>query len=327
MNPLLPRYCLPLYLSVALFSVPAYSQTVIGGDTIDASAMLDVQSIDKGVLLPRMTTAQRNAIPNPAFGLLVLNTTLQCVEINLGSAIAPEWKCLSTGQGMLNLSALDTVYWNRKLNGRDTLGLSARIDARLSTGDTASMLSPYLKKVDAVNPKNTSGIDGIYSWEYPEGLSTDIVNFQSNVPYTVPNGKNLYITSSYYYPLVNGVAYGTDGSNLIFPEGTVIQGCEGCENNISYGFTGFLVNKTGKIIPIILPLNDVELSYTVPPGKILVLLSGTGQAAPLCVESSLYQNYKNIWLFQERTTIKHCNSTKLNPPRTAYGFTGYLIDK
>ena len=26
------------------FSVPAYSQTVIGGDTIDASAMLDVQS-------------------------------------------------------------------------------------------------------------------------------------------------------------------------------------------------------------------------------------------------------------------------------------------
>ena len=114
--------------TLAFFALPATAQTVIGGDTIDVSAMLDVQASDKGVLLPRLSTAQRNAMPLPAFGLLVFNTTLQCVEINLGTPDAPVWKCLSTSQGTLDLSALDTAYWNRKLNPGDTLSLSNRLD-------------------------------------------------------------------------------------------------------------------------------------------------------------------------------------------------------
>ncbi|MBK8966652.1 MAG: tail fiber domain-containing protein [Lewinellaceae bacterium] len=40
----------------------------------DPSAMLDVKSSDKGMLVPRMTTAQRTAIANPATGLLVFDT-------------------------------------------------------------------------------------------------------------------------------------------------------------------------------------------------------------------------------------------------------------
>ena len=140
MNPLFPKCRLLLFVAVgiAFISLPVYSQTVIGGDTMDASAMLDVQSLDRGVLLPRLTTAQRDAIARPAFGLMVLNTTLQCVEINLGSTVAPEWKCLSTAQGMLNLSALDTAYWNRKLNAGDTLSLSARIEAKVGLPQTGN---------------------------------------------------------------------------------------------------------------------------------------------------------------------------------------------
>ena len=40
----------------------------------DPSAMLDVKSINKGVLLPRLTTIQRNLVSNPAIGLLVFDT-------------------------------------------------------------------------------------------------------------------------------------------------------------------------------------------------------------------------------------------------------------
>ncbi len=40
----------------------------------DPSAMLDVKSSDKGMLVPRMTTAQRTAISSPATGLLVFDT-------------------------------------------------------------------------------------------------------------------------------------------------------------------------------------------------------------------------------------------------------------
>ena len=48
-----------------------------GSPTPDASALLDVQSTTKGVLIPRMTTTERAAIPTPATGLMVFdNTTL-----------------------------------------------------------------------------------------------------------------------------------------------------------------------------------------------------------------------------------------------------------
>ena len=43
----------------------------IGTTAPDASALLEISSTNKGVLLPRMTIAQRNAIPSPVNGLMV----------------------------------------------------------------------------------------------------------------------------------------------------------------------------------------------------------------------------------------------------------------
>ncbi len=53
------------------------AQIAINTDGIDpdASAMLDVSSTDKGILIPRMTTMQRTNISSPATGLLVYDTT------------------------------------------------------------------------------------------------------------------------------------------------------------------------------------------------------------------------------------------------------------
>lgn len=49
--------------------------TIIGGSTINASAKLQVDSINSGFLPPRMTTTERNAIASPAAGLIIYNTT------------------------------------------------------------------------------------------------------------------------------------------------------------------------------------------------------------------------------------------------------------
>jgi hypothetical protein len=49
--------------------------TLIGSGTVDASAKLEVRSADKGVILPKLTTAQRNAINEVVEGLIIYNTT------------------------------------------------------------------------------------------------------------------------------------------------------------------------------------------------------------------------------------------------------------
>jgi hypothetical protein len=46
----------------------------------DTSAKLDIVSESSGLLIPRMTTTQRNAIPSPVESLLIYNTTTQCYE-------------------------------------------------------------------------------------------------------------------------------------------------------------------------------------------------------------------------------------------------------
>jgi hypothetical protein len=50
------------------------AQTGIGTTTPHASAKLDITSVDKGFLPPRMTASQRNNIPSPAAGLMVYQT-------------------------------------------------------------------------------------------------------------------------------------------------------------------------------------------------------------------------------------------------------------
>lgn len=53
-----------------------YAEAQVGINTItpDPSALLDIESTDKGVLIPRMTQAQRNLITSPVDGLLIYQT-------------------------------------------------------------------------------------------------------------------------------------------------------------------------------------------------------------------------------------------------------------
>jgi len=71
-----------IYLLISLFALTAFmvhsqNNTGIGTTTPDASSLLDLTSTNKGMLIPRMTGAQRTAISSPAFGLLVYQTDSQ----------------------------------------------------------------------------------------------------------------------------------------------------------------------------------------------------------------------------------------------------------
>lgn len=58
-----------------VFFIKAQAQLGVNTMTPDASSIIDLQSSDRGLLTPRMTTIDRDKIQNPATGLLIYNLT------------------------------------------------------------------------------------------------------------------------------------------------------------------------------------------------------------------------------------------------------------
>lgn len=70
------RILLAAFFAIGIYSNAGAQGMAVNanGSSADASAMLDVSSTSKGVLVPRMTQAQRNAISSPATGLMIYQT-------------------------------------------------------------------------------------------------------------------------------------------------------------------------------------------------------------------------------------------------------------
>ncbi len=87
-----------ILLIFAVFLISSTSaQTGIGTTAPNASAKLEIAATDKGLLIPRMTSAQRTAITSPANGLLVYQTDgVVGFYVNTGTAAAPAWTRINT---------------------------------------------------------------------------------------------------------------------------------------------------------------------------------------------------------------------------------------
>lgn len=84
----------------------------------DASAALDITSITRGLLIPRMTTTQRNAISAPATGLEIFNTTTGQFEYYNGSAWVAIGSSLSLGAVGSSPNVNGLTYSGGVLNGQ-----------------------------------------------------------------------------------------------------------------------------------------------------------------------------------------------------------------
>lgn len=82
-----------LFLLIATQSNKA--QVAVGNIATDPSAILDLTSSSQGLSVPRMTTIERNAIENPAIGLLIYNT--DDTDYNSYNGVVLGWQDFSTG--------------------------------------------------------------------------------------------------------------------------------------------------------------------------------------------------------------------------------------
>jgi uncharacterized protein (TIGR02145 family) len=103
-----------------LFSAGAFAQTGsvgINTTTPDPSAVLDVVSITKGILPPRMTNDQLKTIANPAEGLTAYNTTLKCLVTYINGSYSCSYNAPAQKAPTAPLGSTYTSHYNGIVGG------------------------------------------------------------------------------------------------------------------------------------------------------------------------------------------------------------------
>jgi hypothetical protein len=113
-----------LLILLSALSFNAFSQVGIGTNTPHNSAILDVAATDKGIVFPKMTSAQRIAISSPVVGLYVFDTNTNSLWIYNGSLWVNTVAEASFGDIKSGFQGADHSGWIR-LDGRLVSTLSA----------------------------------------------------------------------------------------------------------------------------------------------------------------------------------------------------------
>lgn len=127
-----------LFIIAPLFTITAYGQSVginTDGSAPDASAMLDISSTTKGLLIPRMTNTERTNISSPAAGLMVYDTSEAIIYFYTGA----KWQRLDAVVVGNNSGDLPTSPYAGQLY-LDTSGMTDKLYIYTSGGQWSEIM-------------------------------------------------------------------------------------------------------------------------------------------------------------------------------------------
>lgn len=196
------------------FKIPAliaFGQVSISPDNSqpDASAMLDVRSTDRGMLIPRMTHSQLAAIADPAEGLLVFCT--DCGSGSLSIFIGGNWNileisCLPPASPVAaeHQAARTQITWNWN-------SVPYATGYRWSTGNDYASATDLLTATTYTETGLTSNtVFTRYVWAYnPCGESLVTTLTQSTAPPVLPELTTEVVTGI-------SLTTATSGGNITF---------------------------------------------------------------------------------------------------------------
>lgn len=269
-----------VFLTFALFNFisPLHSQTGVGisdsGASPDPSAMLDVQSQSKGLLPPRMTSFERDAISNPAPGLLIFNTDSECLNMRVGASwteicgsCIPAPTNADAGPDQLNLSGTTaTLAANTAIYGVGTWTIQSGIGGSIT--DPTNPLGSFT---------GSAGVTYVLRWTITNscGSSFDELTISFINPFTCGTSVVDYGGKTYSTVLINGQCWLRENLDI----GTQItnnQNCSSCDQTNNGTIEKFCYNNTASNCTSgggIYQWNEA-MQYTTTPGAQGICPSG-----------------------------------------------------
>lgn len=246
-----------IYTVILLCSVFGFSTTFaqknvgIGTTTPDNSAVLDINSSDKGLLIPRMSLLQRNAINNPADGLMVYQTGEQG-GFYFFEGKTNEWKPITEAKAVAGVDGDWTLQGNAA-GATDFIGTTNSQDLRFKVNNTAY---GYLNNLrEGIFLGKNSGL-AIPTGVNNVGIGTNVLKVATSgwgnagfgyfsLASTTTGAGNLAIGGS-------AMRYGTTGNfNVAIGLNAALN--TNSDNNVAIGRDAFRTNVSGQ--------NNVAIGY------------------------------------------------------------------
>lgn len=240
-----------IFYFLLLVSYCSFAQGVgIGTATPDPSAVLDITSTNKGLLIPRMSIASINAIGNPAKGLLVYDSVSNLLMVNVGLPAVPNWQPLTSsnasGWSLTGNTGINAA--NQFLGTTDTQPLRFRIN-NIQAGELNPLTGNIFLGTSA-GKNNTAGFSNVAVGTgalklnaTPSNLVAigDSALFHNDENNPVPGAfafSNTAIGSKSLFSNTIGSANTATGTNSLF------SNVDGAENS-AYGVGALFFNKSG----------------------------------------------------------------------------------
>lgn len=328
---------------VAIFNV-AMSQSVAintDGSNPDSSAILDIKSTAKGLLIPRMTTAQRSAIVNPATGLLVFQTDgSKGFYYRNGSAwysltdnLNNPWAVSGTNLYVRNFSYNAGIGTNTPRaalhiatgNGINlTLEDTTSLNTDVTTGMYFKTKDQYYGAVKAIGTGTTSGRMGFFTYS-----GYDSTALKERISITDPGNVGIGTTSPTAKLEVNGNTQ-VDGVASVTSDINVGGNAIVTGNMISNGLAA-VVGSNGtqqRIVVYTATLSVTNLAANSLLGAtgLITIPSGTFSGTPSAyvgdiVASSENGDYYRAVIIPDNVSATGVRIKIFNPTATAISFT------